>query len=682
MTRLLSLGVMIRPMLALAATPAFAGEQPLAEYFRAETARLNSAPLRGIKTAEEWKKARPLLQKQMLEMLGLDPLPERSDLKVTITGTTERPDFLVDRLHFQSMPGLYVTANLYRPKKSNGPQPAILYVCGHSEVKKDGVIYGNKAHYQHHGAWFAANGYVCLTLDTLQLGEVPGQHHGTYRDGQWWWYSRGYTPAGVEAWNAVRAIDYLISRADVDPKRIGVTGRSGGGATSWWVGAIDDRVSAVCPVAGITDLQNHVVDGKSKTYPNGCVDGHCDCMFIVNTYRWDYDTVAALVAPKPLFLENTDSDSIFPEDGVRRVCKRLETVYGWYGASDKLRLLIGKGPHKDTEELRHAAFAFFEETLKGKKNAKIDEPDRAVPVEELRVLSPNLPNDQVNSSVDRTFVKVGFALPEIASNEALASQAERWRDSLTRKVFNGWPAERELDSAKLTMSEITRGAARMRVCSFDSQPGVPLTIWIFTPADGRKVERTQLIVEDQTAWDSEDDAFIKGFLDGSHDDARLRPQLERGTALAVFVPRGVGPTAWPQGKLDTQLRRRFELLGQTLDGMRVWDVRRAIAALRKIEDVREQPIGLIGRGQGAIWSLFAAAFEPKVETLKLIEPALDAPARPVFLNIERVLDFPQAAALVFPRPLTIVRSPSTSWKWTIGLGKTLTPETTWPEIQN
>ena len=86
-------------------------------------------------------------------------------------------------MHYQSMPGLYVTANLYRPAKSEGRLPAILYVCGHANVVKDGVSLGNKTGYQHHGEWFARHGYVCLIIDTVQLGEIRGEHHGTYSKG-------------------------------------------------------------------------------------------------------------------------------------------------------------------------------------------------------------------------------------------------------------------------------------------------------------------------------------------------------------------------------------------------------------------------------------------------------------------------------------------------------------------
>src|SRR4030095_356548 len=113
------------------------------------------------------------------EMLGLDPLPPRDELRATVTGTLEDEAFRVEKLHFQSLPGLYVTANLYLPKQASAPVPAILYVCGHSVVKTTGVSYGNKTAYQHHAVWFARHGYACLVLDTLQLGEIEGVHHGT-----------------------------------------------------------------------------------------------------------------------------------------------------------------------------------------------------------------------------------------------------------------------------------------------------------------------------------------------------------------------------------------------------------------------------------------------------------------------------------------------------------------------
>ena len=136
------------------------------------------------------------------------------------------------------------------------PASAILYgLYGHGWVKKDGISYGNKVSYQHHEAWFARNGYVCLVIDTLQLGEIEGIYHGIYNQKMWWWNSRGYTSAGVETWNYIRVLDYLETLGFVDSNRFGVTGRSGRRAYYWWISAVDERVKVVAPVAGITDLK-------------------------------------------------------------------------------------------------------------------------------------------------------------------------------------------------------------------------------------------------------------------------------------------------------------------------------------------------------------------------------------------------------------------------------------------
>src|SRR5262249_32288689 len=177
--------------------------------------------------------------------------------------------------------------NLYLPRPARGPYPAILYLCGHFRKQPRE---GAKSECQEHGIWFATHGYVALLVDTLELGEIPGVHQGTcpgpVRVKRWWGQSAGYTPAGVECWNAVRAVDYLVSRPEVDPKRIGATGISGGGMATFWIAAVDDRIRAAAPVSGIGDLRYYV--GEQG------IDVHCDCMFCYNSSRWSWTTIPAL----------------------------------------------------------------------------------------------------------------------------------------------------------------------------------------------------------------------------------------------------------------------------------------------------------------------------------------------------------------------------------------------------
>lgn len=633
------------------------GDKMIAEYFRLETQKLEEDCLADIKTLEDWTSKRETYRKQLLEMLGLDPLPERTDLHATITGKTQHDEFTVERLHFQSRPGLYVTGNLYLPKQVDKPLPAILYVCGHGRVKKNGVSYGNKVHYQHHGAWFARNGYVCLTIDTLQLGEIEGLHHGTYNHDMWWWLNRGYTPAGVEAWNCVRALDYLQTRPEVDGERLGVTGRSGGGAYSWWIAAIDDRIKAAVPVAGITDLRNHVVDGT--------VEGHCDCMFMVNTYRWDYPQVAALVAPRPLLISNTDRDRIFPLDGVVRTHAKVRKIYELYKASDKLALHITAGPHKDTQELRVHAFRWLNHHLKGDDSLVETTAVKFFEPEQLKVFD-GLPQDERNTESHEWFVAAAKqpAVPD--SDEAWQKQRAQWLDAIKNKSLRGWPNEEEESLALKEAFDVARHGIRFRAFDFTSQGPIQLRLYL---AHREGLDTQSLVVLnalDEKAWNEFLATMRPGFekelagetLPAGDEESFKQTQgmfKSLPWAMAYVAPRGIGPTAWDQSKKkQVQHQRRFYLLGQSLDGMRIWDVKRAAKALREVTGFAETPLWLQSQRSMSGVILYASLFTPNVKRLDLYDLPKSHRNGPYLLNIRRILDMPQVVAMAAENSQVVV----------------------------
>src|SRR5713101_3835525 len=352
------------------------GDPGIQEYLLQETERIEVGFLGVIHSAEDWNRVRPGFLQEYYDMLGLWPLPAKTPLHATITRTLDQGDYVVEMVHYQSRPGLYVTANLYRPAKVEAGKrlPAILYVCGHSMRGRN----GNKTAYQSHGIWFARHGYLCLTLDTLQLGEIAGVHHGTYREGRWWWLSRGYTPAGVECWNGIRGIDYLAARPEVDPERIGVTGISGGGAATFWIAAADERVKVAVPVSGMSDLESYV---KNKV-----INGHCDCMFLYNTYQWDWTTIAALVAPRPMLFANSDNDPIFPMDGNRRIIAKLRRIYKMYGKPEPVDDYVSVGGHDYRPDLRVAIFKWINKHLKNDTTSKVEDSAKYTPLKgrELR----------------------------------------------------------------------------------------------------------------------------------------------------------------------------------------------------------------------------------------------------------------------------------------------------------
>jgi dienelactone hydrolase len=677
---LLALALRLAPAADYALPSKTPGDRMLAESFRAETAKLAERCLAEVKSLEDWNARRETYRRQLFEMLSLDPLPPRGDLKAVVTGKVEREDFTVENLHFQSSPGLYVTANLYLPRNLSKPAPTILYLSGHGAVISNGVSYGNKVTYQHHGAWFARNGYICLVLDTLQLGEILGLHHGTHREGMWWWNSRGYTPAGVEAWNCIRALDYLSTRPEVDTNRFGATGRSGGGAYSWWIAALDDRIKAAAPVAGITDLRNHVVDGT--------VEGHCDCMFTVNTYRWDYPQVAALVAPRPLLIVNTDADYIFPLDGVQRTHAQVRRIYALHKAADKLGLVIGPGPHKDTQDLQVPVFRWFNKHLKGEEPVIEMAAVKFLAPEQLKVFA-TLPKDSINTNIHETFVAAAPAPVLPKNKEEWARQRDGWLAALKEKSFAGWPEEPGPLRLERKFSA-TRDALTLQAFDFDSEPETRLRLYVLTRANAERVQSAFLRVADADRWREDLSALAVGFgpelqnevtLAGVTLDSRDESSFElmqqfltdNTAAFVFFVPRGNGSGQWTADpKRQVQIRRRFLLLGQTLDGMRAWDVRRACQALRLMPMMASSRLELSGTGSTGVNVLFASLFEPRIDGMMLHSLPLSHRTGPDYLNVLRVLDVPQAVAMAAERStVRVISEGSNGWEFPSKVGSLL-----------
>jgi len=658
------------------------GDAMLTDYFQVEVAKLQSACLSDITTLEDWQRRCEEHRRQLREMLGIDPLPPRTDLKATITGVLEREDFRVEKLHFQSMPNLYVTGNLYLPKNVTGPVPAVLYLCGHAQVKIDNISYGNKAHYHFHGVWFARHGYACLVLDSLQLGEIEGIHHGTYRYGMWWWNNRGYTPAGVEAWNCVRALDYLQSRPEIDASRIGVTGRSGGGAYSWWIAAIDPRVKAAVPVAGITDLQNHVLDG--------CVEGHCDCMYFVNTYRWDYPMIAALVAPRALLIDNGDHDPIFPEDGVRRVYEAARRIYRLYDAEDKIGLFITDAGHDDIQPIQEAAFRWLDRHLMGKERETYDPVEKVLTPQELKVFE-SLPEDQLNTTIHEHFVPA--AKPAFPQNaEEWEKMRADWTKVLQEKCFRGWPTN--LPSATLRdATTVVQDGVRLTRAKVDVQDKITLPVYRLELATG-PVQRVIVEVLDQSAWQNRLKGLKVAFADDlanelvTEEDKALagdaaawkeiRSLLEEepGTVLILLMPRGVGPTLWnTEAKKHTQIERRFMLIGQTSDGMRVLDLVRSLQAVRATGDLRGKSVRVRAAGAAGVLACYAAIFENDLE-LELSQIPPTHRDGPYILNISKLMEVPQVVLLAASaNSLRLMTDSPESWQVVVDAAQRLN----WPE---
>jgi dienelactone hydrolase len=609
------------------------GDAVFDKWLVRETERISRHFLDGATTREEWEARRPRLRQEFLDMLGLWPLPPRTPLQVQITGTLEKNGVVVEKLHFQSRPGLYVTGNLYRPKQADGKRPTILYVCGHSGRGRD----GNKTAFQDHGMWFGGHGYVCLAIDTLQLGEIPGIHHGTYSHNRWWWQAAGYTPAGVECWNGMRAIDYLVSRPDVDASRIAVTGISGGGAYTMWISAADERVRCAVPVSGMSDLESYV--------SHKVINGHCDCMFAINTYQWEWTTIAALIAPRPLLFCNSDHDTIFPMDGNERIIARLRKLYRMYGEPELVGAHVSPGGHAYRPDLRLAIFGWINKHLKNHTAPVRDVEPGPFAGKDLRAFpeDKDLPKDAINGTIDETFVpRAKVHVPEPGT---FPEWKERVLHELRARSFRPFP-ERIPAAVSLPNQRERKEVA------LTTEPGIevvlhhrhePLT------ADERTKKTGLLIVLNAGEETEKMPEWVKPYA---------------ADAAVVFLgPRGMGPTSYTRQSPPNYVERAHVLVGRTVDEGRVWDI---AATLRFLDGETKGVMRwkVLGRGQAGILAAYAALFEPAAAELLLIDPPASHRDGPIVLNVLRVLDIPEALGLLAPKPLTLINPRGTAFNRT------------------
>ncbi len=630
---------------------ASAGDPAIQSFLRLQTTAIEGKFQDELKSLESWQAKRAQYLEEYYYMLGLSPRPEKTPLEAKITGTLTGEGYVVDNLHYQSRPGLYVTANLYRPAKVAAGEklPAIFYVCGHSGRGRD----GNKVAFQSHGIWLARHGYICLIVDTLQLGEIAATHHGTYHLERFWWHSRGYTSAGVEAWNGIRGIDYLISRDDVDPKRIGVTGISGGGAATFWIAAADERVAVAIPVSGMADLESYV--------PNRVINGHCDCMFNYNTYQWPWTRIASLVAPRPMLFVNSDQDPIFPMDANDRIQARMERVYSLYGAGDQFDAVVSIGGHAYRKDIRQAAYRFLNTHLKNDPSPITDSeidvvtergmPENyPIPLQKLRVFptDEDLPRDRLNAEIDQHFVPLGHPAKPDSGNFA------SWKESLTKQIraasFRPFPSE--IPSAT-KLNDVDNQTERL-----ESEPSIEFDLRYPNGKPDAKTTDILLVVL------NEEEAGTTPKWLQELDASKQTPKK----TVVLCEPRGIGGTKWTRLNPPNYVERSHVLLGRTVAEGRIWDTIAAAKYLttHNLQGTKAPTIHIAGKGPSAILSAYAAIFAPEIASITLHTPPathMDSSVPPL-LNILRVCDIPHSLSLLAPRPLTIHHAPKASFQFT------------------
>jgi len=562
-------------------------------------------PLRARSKAE-WLLRRPAVRQATLEALALSPMPNRLPLDVRAGGVLQRDGYRVERVYWQTWPKVWASGWLYLPEGPERRAPAVLNPHGHWE--------GGARHptVQSRLISLAKLGYVALAVDSVHLYD----------------YTTGLTPLTVMTHNNLRALDYLQSRPDVDRDRLGLTGASGGAQQAMYLMAVDDRVRA----AVLTVMVSYFKRILSQE------GHHCPCNHIPGVMRHtDATELCGVPSPRAvLYLSVTDDwTAPFP----RHELGELRALYNLWQQPDRLAHRQFEGPHDYNREMREAAYAWFEQELRGNRQAgPVAEPEHQVedPATLLALDSP--PEEDQGPEGIRAWYRARYIAqpPQLESRQSRRNYQERARAELVELL--GGEVEPVTLETEFHTPEADDAPEVLLSLRTERDVRVP-AVWLPAPGNGPHPALVALHPEGKAA--------------------ALRMPLVRGLHAAGYSV--LAPDVRLRGEMARDWLHNALLWGRPEAGMAAHDLRACVDWLLGREDVDRGAVTVLGDGDEGITALLAAALDERI-TATLADCCATTyrdggEGLPVIPNILRVADVPQIASLIAPRPLWLYRVP-------------------------
>ncbi len=594
---------------------------------------LRNAALERIKTPGELRARQEWARRTLWDLVGGQP--ERTPLGTQQAGSFERSGYRLEKLSYESRPGLRVPANLYIPTTGHAPFPGVLFQMGHS---LNGKAYES---YQKCCQGLARLGYVVLAFDPMGQGERTYYHVGDADEE----HSRpgrqmllvGETATRLQLWDAVRSLDVLASHPLVDSQRLASMGQSGGATLTMLLAAVDDRLS--CAVVSSGNTENFACAGFNP--PGSTDDAEQDFIASgpVGFDRWD---LLYPIAPKPLLVIVSERDSFgtyspsYMDSGMEEFAK-LRRMYSLLGAAERIEWKSSALPHGLTHQMRLYSYEFLERWLHGS--------GRAVPEPEV---APE-PDDKLLAGVQSARPPIAAPTPGPIDAATLRSLLRIGPTTASRAVPMMKDREERCD---------------IETFEVESAPGVFLPAYLFVPRPDAPKRPLLLMLEPggRTRHWREGDLYQKlaaaGFMVCAFDVrgiGDLTPEVGRGN------PGYTTPHALEEAYAWASL-----ILGHPLLGQRVEDI---LAMTRAIKDWRGAGRDLIlaANGSMTVPALCAAALDPLIGTTYLARGLVswssllqgDSYTEPFSNFLPGVLkktDLPYIASLVTPRKIVIAGS--------------------------
>jgi dienelactone hydrolase len=530
---------------------------------------------------EEWEAASTRIRHRILLGSGLYPFPEKTPLNANITGRIERDGYSVEKVHFEAFPGIRVTGNLYRPTTA-GKHPGIIMPHGHWE--KGRLENTERGSVPARAITMAKLGAVSFTYDMVGYNDsLQLEHRWTSNEEKIW----GIHPFAIQLWSAVRALDFLETLDDVDPKKLACTGASGGGTQTFAITAIDQRVTVAAPVNMI-----------SSTMQGGCICENAPVLRLANSNM----EIGAIAAPRPLLMVSATGD--WTRETPRVEYPSIQSVYRLYGKDDHVTNVHVDAPHNYNQASREAMYRFFGKWLLGRDDmADYKEPPFVIESDDDLRVFPEKTNeaDQHQEALIARLITYRKA----AAESTLQKHPDWIRGAMGTVISDltgaALPDANHLNGKRISMEE--RG---------------DYVVERWTLGRGQEGDVIPALFYRGTETAPQDAVLIvhgggKAALanpNGNGPGEKVMGYVRAGTAVLAIDPFLTGEHHSPYSHTKrTRVGSFMDTFEPTDTALRVQDILTATSWLRSRRDLSGS-VDLVGLEDGGVWSLLAAGIYP------------------------------------------------------------------------
>ena len=569
----------------------------------------NRAALAALKTQADAKAYVASARARVRQCFG--PEPERTPLNARTTGTVQRDAYKIENVIFESRPGFPVTANLYIPHQAKLPAPAVVGTCGHSSNGKAAEAY------QSFAQGLARLGYVCLLYDPIGQGERlqyvnedlsarlrPGTTEHLYAGNQQFLVGEFFCM--WRAWDGIRALDYLLTREEVDPQHLGVTGNSGGGTMTTWLCGVEPRWTMAAPSCFVTtfrrNLENELPADTEQCPPQALALG------------LDHHDFLAVMAPKPVIILGKERD-YFDARGVEEAYRSLQKLYGLLRAEENISMFIGPTYHGYSQENREAMYGWFNRAT-GVSDTDA-EPEILIESDETLWCTPRGQVAQLEST------RTVFDFTRQRSQELSAVRGRPGSAELRRavmEVLKLGPRSGDAPDYRIWRYLGSRGYPSEQAIAYavETEPGIHASVYRLT---------------DERWYSRPPRSGPRAILYVAHlsSDAELREEpliqelrkQEPATPFFTCDVRGIGESLPRTTRIDSFhspygsdyfYAIHSLMLGRPYLGQKTWDVLRVLDWLGGLG---HRDVHLVGSGWGALAATFAAVLSDQVTRVTL-----------------------------------------------------------------